>query len=237
MQIFMIGDSIMQTNYFDTFPQTGWGQMLNLFLKENVKVNNFAKNGTSSKSFLEQGLFKKVEKLLKKGDLLIIGFAHNDEKEYDKNRYTEPYTTFQENLKYFIDIAKCKNAEVILTTPVIRRKYQNGKLIDTHLNYVDAIKECAKKNQVSLIDLNKLTTEFFNNLDEESSKKYFMNFEKDKYENYILGRNDDSHLTYEGAYLICKLFVSEIYKKDLTIKKHFLEIKNITYCSNDIYEK
>lgn len=237
MTIFMIGDSLMQTNNYETYPQTGWGQALNLFVKEDVKIINLAKNGTSTKSFIDQGRFQRVEKEIQSNDLLIIGFAHNDEKINDPLRYTSPYGTFMDNLSYFINTAINKGANVILTTPIIRRKYEDGKLIDTHLEYVDAIRKCAIENDVDIVDLNKLTKNYFNTLDEESSKRYFMHFAQNLYDNYPEGRSDDSHLRFDGAYLICKMFVNEVYKLDLKCKDYFFEIKKFAYCANDIYEK
>lgn len=235
--IFMIGDSIMQTNKFDTFPQTGWGQVLNLFTKDDVSVINLAKNGTSSKSFLEQNRFEYVENNIKCGDLLIIGFAHNDEKSYDPLRYTAPYDTFTKNLLYFSEIALKNKAHVVLLTPIIRRNYVNGKLVDTHGEYVDAILKCASKQELPFVDLNALTTEFFSKCKEEDSKRYFMNFAPCLYDNYPNGRKDDSHLCYDGAVLIAKLFVNEVFKKNYSFKSLFNEFKNSAYCADDTYEK
>lgn len=236
-KIYMIGDSIMQTNLYDKYPQTGWGQMLNLFVESHVKVINLAKNGTSTKSFIEQRRFKIVEKNIKDGDLLIIGFAHNDEKENDRNRYTNPKTTFKDNLKYFIDVALKNNANVILTTPVIRRNFINGILIETHGEYVNSIKEVAIEKNVTCVDLNRLTFNFIFSLGEENSKRYFMNFPSNKYSNYPNGSNDNSHLTSDGAFLISKLFVDELYEKKCDLKRYFNEPASPIICASDTYEK
>ncbi len=235
--IYTIGDSIMQTNKADTYPQTGWAQMLNLFVNENVQVINLAKNGTSTKSFLEQGRFEYVKNNIKENDLLVIGFAHNDEKINDPLRYTRPFNEFKENLSYFIDVAKSKKANVILTTPVIRRKFVEHKLVDTHLDYVKAINEFKENNICDVIDLNKLTTLFFEKIGEDLSKRYFMNFDKGIYDNYPLGQHDDSHLRYNGAYLVAKLFVNEIYRLNLSIKSLFMNIENNLLNANDSLEK
>ena len=47
--IFWAGDSTVQYNDILTFPQTGIGQVMNLFLKPEVRVENHAKNGRSTK--------------------------------------------------------------------------------------------------------------------------------------------------------------------------------------------
>ena len=235
-RIYMIGDSIMQTNSYATYPQTGWGQTLSLFIKDDVEIINLAKNGTSTKSFIDQGRFKFVEDNIKENDLLIIGFAHNDEKVQDPSRFTCYYSTFKENLLYFISVAKRKKANVILTTPVIRRKYVNNMLVDTHGPYVNAIIDTAVLYKIPCINLNRFTYEFFSELDEEKSKEYFMNFAPALYENYPLGNSDDSHLRVEGAVLISKLFVKAIFVLNIKEKMYFDE-NNLFYCAKDTREK
>lgn len=234
-KIYMIGDSIMQTNKYDTYPQTGWGQVLYLFTKDDVEVINLAKNGTSTKSFIDQNRFDYVRNNIAQDDLLIVSFAHNDEKINDPSRYCDPYGKFIDNLTYFINVAKSKNAQVILSTPVVRRKFEDGKLIETHQDYVDAIKKCASLNGVPYVDLNKKSKEFFQQIGDEASKSYFMHFEPNMYENFPLGHQDDSHLRFEGAILIAKFFVEEVYEKNILAKEYFSQISAIS-CARDTYE-
>ena len=54
--IYLLGDSTCQTNLADTYPQTGWGQIFHEFLNDKCEVINLAKNGRSTKSFIEEGL-------------------------------------------------------------------------------------------------------------------------------------------------------------------------------------
>ena len=66
--IFSIGDSTMANK--DTAknnPERGWCQVLPVFFDESkLVIDNRAKNGRSSKSFLEEGLWKKVLDVLQK---------------------------------------------------------------------------------------------------------------------------------------------------------------------------
>ena len=96
-RILIVGDSTAQTNDITSYPQTGWGQTLSLFLKKETLVLNFAKNGQSSKSFLDSGLFTPVKRHLSQGDILLIQFGHNDQKA-DVTRHTDPETTYKEYL-------------------------------------------------------------------------------------------------------------------------------------------
>ena len=51
-KIYFIGDSTMQANNIFAYPQFGWGQVINLFLKEDYQAFDFARNGRSTKSFI-----------------------------------------------------------------------------------------------------------------------------------------------------------------------------------------
>ena len=99
--IFMIGDSTMANKKIDGGnPERGWGMVLPGFFSEDIKIDNHAANGRSSKSFISEGRWEKVISKVKKGDYVFIQFGHNDEKA-DSTRHTTPGTTFDENLRRF----------------------------------------------------------------------------------------------------------------------------------------
>ena len=100
-RIFYIGDSTVQLNKIDTYPQTGMSQVLELYLAPDVQVRPYGKNGRSTKSFLDEGRFEPVRDQLEAGDFLLIQFGHNDEKD-DPLRHTEPFGSYQENLRFFM---------------------------------------------------------------------------------------------------------------------------------------
>ena len=77
--IFMIGDSTMSNkSLVGGNPERGWGHVLPGFFSENIRVDNHAMNGRSSKSFIDEGRWDKVLSLIKKGDYVFIQFGHND---------------------------------------------------------------------------------------------------------------------------------------------------------------
>ena len=79
--IFTIGDSTMANKKLDGGnPERGWGMMLPGFFSEDIRVDNHAANGRSSKSFITEGRWEKVISQVKKGDYVFIQFGHNDEK-------------------------------------------------------------------------------------------------------------------------------------------------------------
>src|SRR5438067_10884424 len=79
--IYMIGDSTMANKPLKApNPERGWGQILPIYFKENVHIENHAQNGRSTKSFIDEGRWKTVLDRLRPGDYVIIQFGHNDEK-------------------------------------------------------------------------------------------------------------------------------------------------------------
>ncbi len=224
-KIYMIGDSTMQFNNAYSYPQTGWGQVLPIFCRPEYQIIDLAKNGRSSKSFIDEGRFKYVETNLQKGDFIICQFGHNDEKD-DPDRYTSPEGTYLENLAYFARVAKEKEAHIVFATSISRRSFKDGKCVDTHKGYPQAMLKWCEKEGYTCIDLNGLTLSLYNKLGEEETKKFHMILSPNVYPNYIDGKNDNSHLVYEGAHMVSELFVRALYKTNDPLKQCFLDLDN-----------
>ena len=129
--IFMIGDSTMANKSLTGGnPERGWGQMLPGYLSEEIRVDNHAVNGRSSKSFIDEGRWEKVISQVKKGDYVFIQFGHNDEKS-DPKRYTAPGSTFDENLKRFVNETRAKGGIPVLFNSIVRRNFgtANGNAV------------------------------------------------------------------------------------------------------------
>lgn len=121
--IFTIGDSTMANKPLEGGnPERGWGQMLSRYFSEEIVIDNHAVNGRSSKSFIDEGRWDKVLAKLKKGDYVFIQFGHNDEKR-DEKRHTDPGTTFDANLKRFVEEARAKGAIPVLFNSIVRRNF------------------------------------------------------------------------------------------------------------------
>lgn len=195
--IYYAGDSTVQFNSIATYPQTGLGQVLPLFLKENVGVKNHGKNGRSTKSFINEGRLKVIEKNIGCDDYLFIEFGHNDEKENDLSRYTDPGTEYKNNLRKFIEVANSKKAHPVLITPLERGNFENGHLYEgKHVPYIKAMKEVAEEFNVPIIDLNAKSRELMEGLGEDKSHALF--------------NVDTTHMNYEGAVTFGRLLAEGI---------------------------
>ena len=121
--IFTIGDSTMANkSLVGGNPERGWGQMLSRYFSADIVIDNHAVNGRSSKSFIDEGRWDKVLEKLKKGYYVFIQFGHNDEKS-DEKRHTDPGTTFDANLKRFVEEARAKGAIPVLFNSIVRRNF------------------------------------------------------------------------------------------------------------------
>ncbi|WP_287678999.1 pectinesterase family protein [Bacteroides sp.] len=121
--IFTIGDSTMANKKLEgENPERGWGQMLSRYFTDDITIDNHAVNGRSSKSFIDEGRWDAVLSKIQKGDYVFIQFGHNDEKD-DPNRHTDPETTFDANLKKFVEDTRAKGGIPVLFNSIVRRNF------------------------------------------------------------------------------------------------------------------
>jgi lysophospholipase L1-like esterase len=219
VRIFLIGDSTMADKPLADNPERGWGQMLPMFFDDRVAIDNYAKNGRSTKSFIDQGLWQAVLNQLKEGDYVFIQFGHNDEKKEDSTRYAAPQTTYKQNLLRFVRESREKGAIPVLITPVDRRKFDdNGKSFNTHGDYPAVVKEVAKGENAPLIDLQAEYEPLFDKLGPEGTKKIFLWVPPGKYRLLPDGKEDNTHFTQYGAIQIAGLVVEGIKGLNLPLK-------------------
>jgi len=149
--VFLVGDSTVcpfgEEGYY--YSRYGYGTKIENYLNSSVTVNNLALSGRSSKSFLVEPEYTTLKNSIKKGDYLIIGFGHNDEKA-EEERFTDPTGAITDptSFKYYlyekyIKVAQAVEATPILCTPIVRRNasgtFSNNDLhVTTSGSYVTA---------------------------------------------------------------------------------------------------
>ena len=217
MNIWMIGDSTMANKEADKAPETGWGMVLKEFFNDDVVVHNHAVNGRSSKSFLSEGRWKSVCDSLQKGDYVIIQFGHNDEKP-DSARHTEPFTSYKQIVKRYIDETRSKEANPIVCSSIIRRHFDAaGNLKETHGDYIRAAREIADETNTPFIDMEYLTRELVSEMGPEKSKSLFLFSNPGEYTNRPRGIQDSTHLNLIGARKVANLFVDGVKELELPL--------------------
>ena len=135
--IFMIGNSTMANKPYDEGnPEKGWGQILPLYFKEGVRIENHAVNGRSTKSFLDQGRWEVVKEKIKPGDYVIIEFGHNDAKKEDSTRFADANTTYRWNLEKFVNETVERGGIPILATPIVRRRFDEQGIFMMYMEII-----------------------------------------------------------------------------------------------------
>ena len=223
MKLVFLGDSTMQLNDASTYPQCGWPQALDGHWMDFVEVHNLAKNGRSTKSYINEGLFDAALNVIDENTYVVIEFGHNDEHIYNEEQYTRADVEYKDNLRLMYDSCIKKGAKVLFLTPIYRRQFlEDGTMNpECHKGYREAMIEVANEVQTPYIDMTSLTKEAIQQMGENASKKCFMNFESGLYENYPEGKEDNTHLRKMGANLIASIFMSEVIKMNHPISDLF----------------
>ena len=209
VKVYLIGDSTLSIKETKAYPETGWGMPFVYFFDSTVTVDDRAKNGRSTGSFLTENRWQPVADSLQEGDYVLIQFGHNDEVE-TKKTYTTP-DEFKNNLIRYVSETRDKKAQPVLLTPVARRKFdENGKLISTHEQYSGIVRSVAKQYKVPLIDLDKKSQELLMQMGPENSKMLYNWLEPGEHPNYPEGRQDDTHFNELGARRMAELVLDGI---------------------------
>ena len=205
IKVFTIGDSTMANKSSNT--ERGWGMLFPWFVDEGkVTVSNYAADGRSTKSFIDEGRWTTVVNQLAEGDYVLIQFGHNDEKT-DASLHTDPQTTYKENLTKFINEARAKGANPVLLTSIVRRIFgSDANIYDEHTEYAEAVRELATELSVPLIDMNLYSRYYENIAGIEGSRalhEYFPGTEI-----------DNTHLCQLGAYITARCVAEQIALND-----------------------
>jgi lysophospholipase L1-like esterase len=208
--VFVAGDSTAATYAVADHPRAGWGQALPVFLRPETRVVNEALSGASSKSFADLGRLDRILTAIRPGDLLLISFGHNDEKIEDPARGTDPWTTFQDYLRRYLDGARARGARPVLVTPVERRRFTTaGEPYLSHGEYPAAMRALATATHTPLIDLTESSFGLWGALGPEATKDHFLWLDPGDSPNYPAGVADNTHFQAHGAVEVARLVAAE----------------------------
>ena len=232
-KLFVVGDSTLSpfndVSYY--YPRNGYGMWLQEYLNpKKIEVINLAMSGRSSKSFLTEVNYKTLVNNIKKGDYLIIGFGHNDEKA-EEDRYSDPNGSKEtpgsfKNILYenYVKMAKDKGATPILCTPIVRRsesiKYEGANV---HIvgdqgtfkggDWPKAIRELGKETNTIVVDLTASTKARYSQLMPSESIVYHA------WLSHKPNSVDNTHLNMYGAAVNAYDVVQDIARQDKKFAK------------------
>jgi acetyl esterase/lipase len=192
--LYIIGDSTA-AEFPEADARVGWGAVLGSLLT-GLQVVNAARSGRSSKSFRDEGHYRAVEAELRAGDLLLVQFGHNDEKD-DPARATDAATTFRDNLRRYIDESRARGAVPVLLTPISRRRFAGERVTPSHGAFPEATRAVAAETRTPLIDMTPRTERLLERYGPATSEQLF-------------APNDNTHLSALGAHAVAGLVAAAL---------------------------
>ena len=150
VKIVLVGDST-------TAVQGGWGPS---FCAKHVTsfaaCINLARGGRSSGNYRTEGSWALALNEIKAGGFndtyVLVQFGHNDQPG-KPGRSTELATEFPANLKAYVDEIRAAGGKPVLVTPLTRRQFKDGKLIDDLAPWAEAARKVAAETGTPLVDL------------------------------------------------------------------------------------
>lgn len=206
--VYLLGDSTVTDQPAE--PYTSWGQMITALFLPEVAFANHSESGESISGALERRRVDKILSLIKPGDTLMLEFGHNDMKKAS----TDPTasTLFQKQMTDVALEARSKGARAIILTPVSRHSFEDGKIVNSFLDYPERARAAAKAAGATLIDLNALSARLYEALGPEKSWALF----KPK----VAGEKiDATHHSAYGAWEVAKLVALGIRDSQLKLAK------------------
>ncbi|MBB3112165.1 fibronectin type 3 domain-containing protein [Paenibacillus phyllosphaerae] len=224
--VYIAGDSTVQT--YDPYwePEAGWGQMLPRFFNDDVTFTNKAIGGRSSKSFIVEGRLDEILLAIKPGDYFLIQFGHNDATISVPERYAS-VPDYKNYLKTYVNGARQRGATPILVTPMGRRDFNEttGKFNVSFPEYVAGMKEVAEELNVPLVDLSTLSVAYYDSIGPAASLSVFLHVEPGIYGAFPNGSADNTHFQEYGAIQLARLLSGGIQELDLPLADYVQDIE------------
>lgn len=203
-------------------PETGWGTPFSERFGGSVTVNNHARNGRSTRTFLEEGRWEPVVRSLARHDYVFVQFGHNDEVPSKEQHTTEE--AFVANLEKFVEETREHGAEAVLLTPIARRHFdEEGDLQDTHRVYSELTREVARARDVALVDADERSRSLLRELGPEKSKALYNHLSPGEHPNYPRGVADDTHFSEYGASRMAELILDRVEELNLGLADHVVQ--------------
>jgi lysophospholipase L1-like esterase len=214
--VYLAGDSTVVDQ--DKEPWAAWGQMLPVFFGPGISIANNAESGETIKSFVGERRLAKVESTWKKGDYLLIQFAHNDQKQ---GSGFVPIPEYKEIMERYIADARAKGVTPILVTSMNRRNFDaGGKITMTLGEYPQATRDVAAQDHLGLIDLNAMSKTLFEAMGDAGTLKAFVHFPANTFPDQPQELKDDTHFNSYGAFELACAIVQSIRDQKLPLDRY-----------------
>ena len=208
VKIVLVGDSTVNA-------EGGWGKGFCAIMTPNVTCVNEALNGRSSKSFIEEGAWKKA--LDDHGDYYLIQFGHNDMKGKGPERETDPETTYAANIRRYIRDARAIGAVPVVVTSLSRRNYKDGAVVQDLKDYSAAAKRVAMEENVTVIDLNAMSVKLLEGMTQAQADEFDATGHEDQRAENKKNAIDRTHLNAKGQALFGRMVADTLVRTQVEL--------------------
>jgi lysophospholipase L1-like esterase len=195
--IVLIGDSTVRNGGGDgAGGEWGWGEPLaELVDTSKINVVNRAIGGLSSRTFLMQGHWARALTLMKRGDVVLMQFGHNDngplndtsrargtikgvgeDVEEIENLVTgqhEEVHSYGWYLRKYVREAKGRGIVPVVCSPVPRKTWKDGRIVRSTDSYAGWARQIAHEEGAAFIDLNDRVAQRYEQLGESEVERLF----------------------------------------------------------------
>lgn len=195
--LFLVGDSTVRNGRGDgANNQMGWGEPLrDYFDPAKINVVNRAIGGRSSRTYITEEHWRSTLALIKKGDVVLFQFGHNDAGPLDdaaRARGTirgtgnetaeienpilkkhETVHTFGWYMAQYIADTRAKGAIPIICSLIPRKSWKDGHVLRNAEDYAGWARTVAQRENVGFIDLNEITARKYDALGEAAVEPLF----------------------------------------------------------------
>jgi len=208
VKIVLVGDSTVNS-------EGGWGKGFCAIMTPNVTCVNEALNGRSSKSFIDEGAWKKA--LDDHGDYYLIQFGHNDMKGKGPERETDPETTYAANIRRYIRDARAIGAVPVVVTSLSRRNYKDGVLVQDLKDYSAAAKRVGMEENVTVIDLNAMSVKLLEGMTQAQADEFDATGHEDQRAENKKSVIDRTHLNPKGQALFGRMVADTLVRTQVEL--------------------
>jgi lysophospholipase L1-like esterase len=170
-----------------------------------VVIDNLARSGKSSKSFVTEGLWAKLLMRIRKGDWVIVQFGHNDVAKQENRRTT--VDEYRQNFERFADDVTARGGRPVFVSPTCCWDFDStGKFAPRAYirERADAMKAAAQAKGAVFIDMTELTARELREKGKADTRIDYMISR--------IGNADAMHTTRWGAKRFAELFVREVFE-------------------------
>ncbi len=154
-KIILVGDSTVAVH-------GGWGgSFCDHHVTSFLACVNLARGGRSSYNYRAEGSWDIVQREMRSGGYrdvyVLVQFGHNDQPG-KPGRSTDLATEYPDNLRRYVEEIRKAGAKPVLVTPLTRRQFKDGHLIDDLAPWAEAMREVAAETKAPLVDLHARST-------------------------------------------------------------------------------